>query len=116
MAPSDLPNRGRAVVDGTKLRDYLLSSTHPVGSSKAAFFARLGYQRHAWRVLGVDLREQHLLSAPAERLETAHGVKYIIRASLKGPSGVSAVVVSVWIVLATEDFPRFVTAYPGDQS
>lgn len=42
-----------------------------------------------------------------------YGQKYEIRASLTGPAGRAVEVVSVWVVLASEDFPRFVTAYPG---
>ena len=38
-----LPFAERAVVDPDKLRDYLLSSTHPVGRFKAVFFALLGW-------------------------------------------------------------------------
>ena len=44
--------------------------------------------------------------------QTPYGQKYLIRAMLLGPSGSSSAVVSVWIVLTGEEFPRFVTAYP----
>ncbi|GJG85381.1 hypothetical protein tb265_05620 [Gemmatimonadetes bacterium T265] len=40
-----LPNAERAVVDPAKVRDYLLSPDHPVGESKARFFATLGLTR-----------------------------------------------------------------------
>jgi hypothetical protein len=33
----------RAVVDEAKVRDYLLSPTHPSGRFKTVFFAALGY-------------------------------------------------------------------------
>ncbi len=59
-----MPGAERAVIDSAKIRDYLLSPSHPVGRFKAVFFASLGY--------------------------------------------------TAWIVLAGEDFPRFVTAFPGD--
>jgi hypothetical protein len=39
----NIPNAERAIVEAAKVRDYLLSSTHPVGRFKAPFFARLGY-------------------------------------------------------------------------
>jgi hypothetical protein len=32
-----------------------------------------------------------------------------------GPSGLVATLVVVWIVRSTEEFPRFVTAYPGEE-
>jgi len=38
-----LPNGDRAVVDDAKVRDYLLSPTHPVGRFKSVFFMALGF-------------------------------------------------------------------------
>jgi hypothetical protein len=67
-------------------------------------------------LLEADLRTQHL-SQPARELEaTAYGRKFAIRATLIGPSGRSADLTSIWIVLVSEEFPRFVTAYPGGES
>lgn len=109
----ELPNVERAVVEPAKLRDYLLSPTHPIGRFKASFFASLGYEASAWPVLAADLRAQHLRRPPSEIVESGHGRKYVIRANLTGPTGQSALVVSVWIILASETYPRFVTAYPG---
>ena len=48
-----LPNCERAVVGDAKVRDYLLSSSHPVGRFKAAFFGALGFSRDNWH----DLRD-----------------------------------------------------------
>jgi hypothetical protein len=45
-----------------------------------------------------------------------YGQKYAVRGSLEGPTGRTAVVVAVCIVLRGEDFPRFVTAFPGSRS
>ena len=108
-----IPNAERAVIDPAKLRGYLLSATHPVGRFKASFFARLGYSADSWQHLDEDLRRQHLLQ-PARLVEsTRYGQKYEIRAILKGPNKQSALVVSIWLVPAGRDIPRFVTAYPG---
>jgi len=38
-----LPNRKKAYVPKKKLTDYILSESHPVGSSKAKFFRGLGF-------------------------------------------------------------------------
>ena len=46
----------RAVVDAAKIRESLLSDSHPVGRFKAAFFAALGYSAVAWEGLAADLR------------------------------------------------------------
>jgi len=63
--------------------------------------------------LAEDLRSQHW-TQPATLVETTrYGRKYEIRAILKGPSGRASEVVSVWIIRAGEEVPRFVTAYPG---
>ena len=47
-----------------------------------------------------------------QRHRTDYGEKYSIRATVVGPSGQSAEVVSVWVIRTGEDIPRFVTAYP----
>jgi hypothetical protein len=107
-----IPNADRAVIEPAKLRDYLLSSTHPVGRFKAAFFLTLGYSAAAWTRLKDDLRSQHLSHDAIAVASTPYGQKYVIRATLVGPAGRSARVSSVWVVRAGEDFPRFVTAYP----
>ena len=108
-----LPNASRATGDAAKLRDYLLSPAHPVGRFKAPFFAALGYSRHQWSQLEADLRAQHLSQEAQPATTSSYGQKYEIRAILTGPAGRSAEVVSVWIILAREDLPRLVTAYPG---
>ena len=107
-----IPNADRAVIEPAKLHGYLLSPSHPIGRFKAAFFLALGYTSEDWRQLEVDLRSQHLSqdATPGER--SAYGQKYTIRAMLMGPSGSSADIVSVWVVRAGKEFPRFVTAYP----
>lgn len=108
-----LPNADRAVIEGAKLFDYLLSHAHSVGRFKARFFTSLGYSQQDWRRLEADLRSQHLSQSATVVATTPYGRKYEIHAMLRGPSGHSAEVVSVWIIRAGEDAPRFVTAYPG---
>jgi hypothetical protein len=107
-----IPNADRAVIDPRKLHGYLLSRTHSVGRFKTAFFLALGYSPEGWRRLEADLRRQHLFKEATSEEPTSYGQKYAIHATLVGPSGGSADVVSVWFVRSGEDFPRFVTAYP----
>ena len=52
-----LPNAAKAVIDSAKVRDYLLSSSHPIGRFKQPFFAALGYSRDQWQQLEADLLE-----------------------------------------------------------
>ena len=107
-----LPGVDRAVVNAEKIRDYLLSDAHPIGRFKAVFFAGLGYSLGDWRVLAADLRD-HAVGYEASATESnEYGQKYEIQGTMAGPAG-KAVVVAVWIVLHGEDFPRFVTAFPG---
>jgi hypothetical protein len=107
-----LPNSERAIISAEKLRDYLLSPSHPIGRSKALFFERLGYTRSNWFRLEADLRAQHL-SHDAEEVEsTTFGRIFVILAQLAGPSS-SQSVQSVWMIRSGEQDPRFVTAYPG---
>ena len=110
-----IPNADRATIDASKLRDYLLAATHPIGRFKARFFAALGFTPDRWEELTEALRIQHLTQDAEPGNPTVHGRKYTIRAILNGPTGQSASVVSVWFIPTRGDGPRFVTAYPGDR-
>jgi len=72
----------------------------------------LGYSSEEWRQFESDLRNQHLPQDVTLEEQTPYGQKYSIRATLVGPSGSSAAIVSVWVVRTGEEVPRFVTAYP----
>ncbi|MDZ7753983.1 MAG: adhesin [Gammaproteobacteria bacterium] len=109
-----LPNTELAVIVEEKVRDYLLSDTHPLGRFKAAIFRGLGYRQSEWSRLSADLKG--FLSKEANPQEsTKYGQKYEIRGRLTGPNGKSVYLVTAWIVLRGEDFPRFITAYPGER-
>jgi len=99
------------VVPPEKVRDYLLSNTHPIGRYKSAVFRSLGYESRNWEALADDLRILLILDAE-EAGSTEFGTKFAIRGAIRGPSGESGAIVSIWIVLNDEDFARFVTAYP----
>jgi hypothetical protein len=89
--------------------DELGPSSRPVQSR---VLMALGCSPDDWRRLEADLRSQHLSKDATPEEHTSHGQKYAIYATLVGPSGVSADVVSVWVMRPGEEFPRFVTAYP----
>ena len=93
----------------------LTSPMHPVGRFKARFFAALGYSADDWQTLEAVLRIQHLSQDAEPGTATPHGQPYTVRAILKGPTGESALVVSVWFVRPSAEEPHFVTAYPGDE-
>jgi hypothetical protein len=102
----------RAVVDDAKVRDYLLSPEHPVGGPKARFFKSLGFSRDDWVAVQEIIAGFAKSDAQLGR-RTSFGQKYVVVGTIEGPGGQTASIVVVWIVLAAEDFPRFVTAYPG---
>lgn len=47
---------------------------------------------------------------------TAYGAKYMVRGTVRSPTGILFLMVSVWMVRDGEDVPRFVTAYPGGKT
>lgn len=107
-----LPNGHRADL-GTKLEDYTLNPQHPQGKHKARVFES---------VLGITLRNnagvlrQALLDAAANsneataRGDNGFGVTYDLRFPLETAEG-RATVLSGWIILHGEDFPKLTTCY-----
>jgi hypothetical protein len=108
-----LPNAERAVVEDAKVRDYLLSATHPVGRFKSVFFVALGFSADQWSLLRDALLELARASDATPGQASPFGTKFEIRAKLVGPSGREADVVTVWMVSTGQEFPHFVTAHPG---
>ena len=111
-----LPGAERAVIAPPKVRDYLLSISHPVGRFKAPFFASLGYTSANWRRLDENLRDLAVSGDTELGKDSPYGQKYEVRGTLKGPSGKSAEVLTVWIILFGGDVPQFVTAFPGEMT
>jgi hypothetical protein len=108
-----LPNADRAIIKTEKLLNYILSTDHPEGKFKAAFFRKFGYQSSNWESLEKDFRKL-ILSHHTADVETAeYGTKYVVEGSLASPSGETIQVVTVWVILKGENVPRFVTAYSG---
>jgi hypothetical protein len=112
VSPASLPNANRALVDAAKIRDYLLSEVHPVGRFKAAFFIALGYSADRWELLRDDLQALARSGRATSAKLSPFGRIIEVDGILTGPSERSAGVRSVWIIRATEDAPRFVTAFP----
>jgi hypothetical protein len=90
-----LPNAACAVIDPSKVRDYLLSPSHPLGRFKAVVFNALGYSPHDWERLRDDLL-RHGSAGQARPAETStFGQKYLVSATLTGPNGRTGRFVSV---------------------
>lgn len=107
-----LPNGDKAIIDERKIREYLLSTSHPVGRFKAKFFAGIGLGPEDWRSLAAAMI-QIAMDGEARLVEqNQHGRKFLVVGTLAGAGGRSAEVVSVWIVRSGDDIPRLVTVYP----
>ncbi|MBI2471760.1 MAG: hypothetical protein HYV59_11045 [Planctomycetes bacterium] len=107
-----LPDTERAYISLLKIKDYLLSETHPIGKSKAKFFRSFGFNE-----TNTNLLKQGLLSIVhtedvQEEVLSLHGVKYIIDGLLQTPIGKTVRVRTIWIIDKGQSRPRFVTAYP----
>ncbi len=111
-----LPAAERAIIEPAKIRDYLLSASHPVGRFKAPFFASLGYTSANWRRLDEDLRDLAISGEAELGKDSPYGQTYEVRGTLRGPSGRSGEVLTVWIILFGGDVPQFVTAFPGEMT
>ena len=108
-----IPNADQAVISRETLTEYLLSTSHPTGRFKAAFFRSLGFESSSWEKLEAALRK--LLAEEATSAgQKNFGEKLEIRGEIAGPNGRVASVVTVWIILVRDPIPRFVTAYPED--
>jgi hypothetical protein len=107
-----LPNRESAIVPEAKIKQYLLSTTHPVGRFKAEFFVRYGFTLEHWDRLA-DALLQHATDHEIAKVEDSpFGTRFVIEGHLSSPDGRGPVVRSVWFLENGEEFPRLVTAYP----
>ena len=109
-----IPAASQAVVEDSKVRDYLLNLGHPDGGSKAAWFHSLGYNRDDWQYLAMDLLAVAHDGKDFDIENTKFGVKYKVRGSVGRPNFRPGIVLTVWIV-EDDDPPRLVTAYPEDK-
>lgn len=83
-----VPNYEKAIIDPVKLKDYVLSDTHPIGRFKATSLQQMGYGQENWEQFAEDIRTQHLALDASLGERTVYGQKYIITGDVKGPSGI----------------------------
>ncbi len=108
-----LPNASRAWIPREKLAEYLLSTTHPVGSAKAGFFRAFGFHDQNAELLEAGLLLVARTGKTSASTESPYGTKYEVDGDLGTPSGRTVTVRTVWIIEAGEQNPRFVTAFPA---
>jgi hypothetical protein len=107
-----LPNANLAIVDPDRISGYLLSPSHSDNGGKAPSFVALGSRQDDWQSLAAALRKLAGTSPVAKRMESPHGLKYVLDGKIETPSGRSSTVRTIWIVDAGVETPRLVTAYP----
>ena len=107
-----LPRGDDAIVPLRKLTEYLLSESHPVGSSKAGFFHSLGFDNDNVRWLENGLLNIARHGDIVADVSSSHGIKYVIDGQIESPRGGVVVLRTVWIIETDQGQPRFVTAYP----
>jgi hypothetical protein len=106
-----LPNGEHADL-GTKLADYSLNPLHRDGQHKARVFqSALGITLANPSILERALREAAAKSDQTEyRGDNGFGQTFVLRFALTTERG-TATVLSAWIVLKNEDFPRLTTCF-----
>jgi hypothetical protein len=111
---TQLPNYKQAVIEVSKIQDYLLNIEHPVGGSKARFFMAFGFMPEQWDRLHDALIEHSRSAHVIESRQKIHGLAYALRGRLLTPDRRNPIMISVWQIDTDHQAPRFITAYPAD--
>jgi hypothetical protein len=107
-----LPNAPVAVVEPGKIRDYLLNPAHPDNGGKAEYFLAAGFSKDEWQIFADALLELVETAEVAKKVESRHGIKYVVDGKLKTPEGKLCELRTIWIIDKGEQTTRLVTAYP----
>ena len=98
-----LPNAERVIISESKIRDYLLSRSHPVGQSKAPFFLGRGFTVENWRLLADAISDIAAVNEVTGTEPSPFGMRYIIDARLRTPDGRNPLVRTVWFIDAGQE-------------
>lgn len=107
-----LPDIDQARVSEVKIKEYLLSETHPDGREKAAFFTRFGFSVAEWEQLAQALLRHAATNEVIRTSTTRHGMKYVIEGRLFTLDGRNPLVRTVWIIEEGKVGAHLITAYP----
>jgi hypothetical protein len=102
----------KLVSNGKKVVEYLVSFSHPDGSSKAEFFSRFGFRVDEWEVLARALRKHGREHDVTVSVVSAHGTRHSVDGPLETPDGRNPQVRTVWILAKRSRMPRLITAHP----
>lgn len=81
-----LPHGDRVRIDDRKLREYLLSDTHPVGRHKLRYFESVGFSRDRPEELVQAIRSVAAHGTVSRRLVSPHGARYIVDGAVASPT------------------------------
>lgn len=109
-----IQNIDKAVVSPEKIKNYLLSLSHPVGRFKAIYFNKLGYSLDNWEILVEAFIYILHNNKPRKLIKNDFGVKYEVAGEINGKQNKKYNIITVWIIIKDANYPKFVTAYPGD--
>jgi hypothetical protein len=104
-----IPNCSNVEVQQRKVVDYLLSTEHPEGESKARFFLGCGFSRDKWEVLASALAKQAEANDYSQSIQGRYGTKYVIVGPILAPNGTTP---PIWIIADDKECARLITAYP----
>jgi hypothetical protein len=107
-----IPNSDRAIIESSKITEYLLNTEHQRGGAKAKLLIQFGYSLDNWEKLEEDIRRFHLEQDVDLITETPYGIRYQISANLITPIERPLFVKTVWQIDINTDFPRLITLVP----
>jgi hypothetical protein len=108
-----LPNAENAIIADAKLRDYLLSSTHPEGKDKALIFFSRGFSLDRSEELRSALLSIAQKNEITKSFQSIHGMKYVVEGLLETPDKRGIFLRTVWMVDRGGTIPRLISAYPA---
>lgn len=107
-----LPHADHAQVAPEKITEYLLSPTHPDGSSKAEFFTKFGFRLEEREILREALRQHGARYEVVKTVESGYGTRYAIDGALESPDGRNPLIRTIWMIETGSSTPRLITAHP----
>ncbi len=108
-----IPNSDIAVIESSKLSEYLLNIEHQRGGTKAKLLLQFGYSPDNWQQLEADIRKFHLTEDVNLIKETAYGTRYEVSANLLTPINRLLLVKTIWQIDIGTNFPRLITLVPN---
>lgn len=107
-----IPNFDEAIIEKSKIIDYLLNIHHKRGGSKAKMLLNYGYSPENWQQLESDIRKFHLNAEVSIIKETSYGIRYEIISEILTPIHKPLLMKSVWQIDKGTEIPRLITMIP----